>query len=319
MTEPLQLHCWPDGHVPKNEIVDRSHPCPVEFAWETVQTSGDHLRYVLIIGQDAELSAPRRMGGLKEHSARVTNLYIGNRYYWKVEAWSAEQKIFESPVWSFSTHPAPPRWIEVSGITNVRDIGGWELPGNRRIRQGVLFRSSEMNSHLYLTEEGKRTLEEELGIRTDIDLRGDDEICQPALNEDRVAYFNFPIQPYVHIAEILYQEHYRGVFQLLADPHRYPAIIHCWGGADRTGTIVFLLQALLGMDQDLLVRDYELTSLSIWGERIHTSFEFQEFLRTLARYAPPGSSLQTQVEGYLNTIGVSMAEIASIRAQLMEG
>lgn len=318
-TKPLQLHCWPDGHIPENGTVDWSRPCPVEFAWEAVKMPGDHLRYVLVVGLDGELSVVRRVEGLKDRFARVVNLYVGRCYYWKVEAWSSNEKIAESPVWSFSTHPTPPRWIEVPGITNARDIGGWELPNNRRIRQGLVFRSSEMNSHLFLTEEGKRILEEELEIRTDVDLRGEDEICQPALDKDRVAYFNFPVQPYEHIAESKYQQHYRGIFQLLADPRRYPVIIHCWGGADRTGTVVFLLQALLGMEKELLTCEYELTSLSIWGERIRTSVEFQEFLQTLARYSPRGSSLQTQVESYLETIGVSAAEMASIRAMLMEG
>ncbi|NIY15094.1 MAG: hypothetical protein GWM98_09410, partial [Nitrospinaceae bacterium] len=76
--------------------------------------------------------------------------------------------VAESAVASFKTDPSPPRWIRVPGITNVRDLGGWPLPGGRRIRQGMVFRSSEMNGHLNLTSRGKHILEEELGIRTDL-------------------------------------------------------------------------------------------------------------------------------------------------------
>jgi protein tyrosine/serine phosphatase len=161
-------------------------------------------------------------------------------------------------------------------------------------------------------------LEQDLKIRTDIDLRGDDEVCAPALDLKQVAYINFPIQAYAHINEAVYQPDYRRLFHLLADRLRYPLIIHCWGGADRTGTVIFLLEALLGLEDELLMRDYELTSLSIWGERDHTSDEFQEFLEILKGFVYPGADLRKQIEGYLLSIGVNTDEITAIRSNLIE-
>ena len=95
-------------------------------------------------------------------------------------------------------------------------------------------------------------------------------------------------------------------------------IIHCWGGADRTGTVIFLLEALLGMEEDMLMRDYELTSLSIWGKRDHTSDEFQEFLDILRDFSPSRMDLKSQIEGYLISIGISSKDIAAIRSNLIE-
>ena len=313
-TPPLQEHEWePDqpkilGILP----IDRSQPRPVEFAWEKPAIEGDSLRYELLIAKDEEFSNPLRFKDLKTTSARVLNLEIGTQYYWKVTAARKEQKLAVSSVGEFTTHPQAPRWLSIPGITNVRDIGGWTTPEGQRIRQGMVYRSSEMNSHLELTTQGKDILLNQLGIRTDLDLRGSDEDREPALQGTR--YINVPLQPYAHIAEDLYKPMYRQVFQVLADPAVYPVIIHCWGGADRTGTVIFLLEALLGVDLKSLIRDYELTSLSIWGERRHTSDEFSAFLEYLAQQ---GTSIQEFVENYLQSVGVSTAELATIRKMLV--
>ena len=318
ITTPLQLHSWPDGHKPEGDIIDRSQPRPIEFAWQVDSSRVDVDSYTVVIGDDAQLKETQRWEGLHTPYLKVTNLYIGKRYFWKVTGQRDGKSIAESKTWSFITHSEPPRWIHIPEITNVRDIGGWPLTGGGRIRQGLVFRSSEMNSHLSLTDEGRRILEQDFKIRTDIDLRGDDEVREPALDLKQVDYINFPIQPYAHINEAVYQTDYRRLFQLLADPLSYPLIIHCWGGADRAGTVIFLLEALLGMEGELLIRDYELTSLSIWGERDHISDEFQEFLEILKGFVHPGADLRTQIEGYLLSIGVSTNEIAAIRSTLIE-
>ncbi len=159
---------------------------------------------------------------------------------------------------------------------------------------------------------------EELGIRTDLDLRGLGEDCTPVLDLSRVEYINIPVESYDSIANPEYTRRYRALFSLLANPLKYPIFLHCWGGADRTGTIVFLIQALLGMRNEDLFNDYELTSLSVWGERSRSFEAFQDLLQTLELFASTGSSLQFQVERYLKVIGVTDAEIARIREILKE-
>jgi rhodanese-related sulfurtransferase len=313
-TPPLQEHEWETNQPKIMGIlpIDRSQPRPVEFAWERPAIEGDSLRYELQIAKDPEFSNPYRIKDLKGTSARVPNLEIGTRYYWKVTATRQNQELATSPVSVFSTHPQAPRWLSVPGITNVRDVGGWATSSGKKIRQGMVYRSSEMNSHLELTDQGRDILLHQLGVRTDMDLRGEEELCEPALPGTR--YINIPLQPYIHISEARYQPLYRQVFQVLADPSTYPVIVHCWGGADRTGTVVFLLQALLGVELESLIQDYELTSLSIWGERRHTSDEFSAFLQYLSGL---GGTIQASVEQYLLSVGISTAEMSSIRKVLV--
>lgn len=314
MTPPLQEHEWGSNAAAFPSIIpiDRSQPRPVDFAWERPAIEGDSLHYDLEISRNPDFEDPIRVTNLSNTSTRVWNLQIDTRYYWKVIAKRNKQPLASSHISEFTTHPQAPRWLYIPDITNVRDIGGWPLPYGKKISQGMVYRSSEMNSHLELTAQGQDILLNQLKIRTDIDLRGEEEIRKPALKN--VQYINIPLQPYAHIAEEPYKPLYRQVFQTLADPNVYPVIIHCWGGADRTGTVIFLLEALLGVRKKWLIQDYELTSLSIWGERHHTSDEFTAFLTYLSRY---GVKIQDEVKNYLKSIGVSKQELTSIRKILI--
>ena len=48
----------------------------------------------------------------------------------------------------------------------------------------------------------------------------------------------------------------KNVFETLADESNYPAIIHCQAGAGRTWTVVYLLNGLLGVSKEYILRDY---------------------------------------------------------------
>ena len=52
------------------------------------------------------------------------------------------------------------------------------------------------------------------------------------------------------------------IFEILKNADKKPVYYHCFGGADRTGTVGFLLNGLLGVSYTDLVIDFELTSYS---------------------------------------------------------
>lgn len=335
-TEELQAFQWPEkseaalGSSDQTESAgdafqwdalevtsdDRSIPRPVCFAWEGIRAVSENPVYDLLISTDSAFEDPLVLKDIAEPCRSVLNLHIGTRYFWKVIARDRDSVLAVSPVWAFTTHPSTPRWLHVPGITNVRDMGGWCLPGNRRIRQGLIYRSSEMNGHVDITHEGRQVLIEELRIRTDVDLRGSDEEPKAALDQSGVKWINIPISPYGNIVADDCREKYRQIFKVFSDPSAYPILFHCWGGCDRGGTVAFLLHALLGLDRDALVRDYELSSLTIWGERSHLSDEFQSLLSALLPFGDGKDDVGRQVESYLRSIGVTAEEIASIRTHL---
>lgn len=335
-TEKLQAFDWPEtpetlpGVSEKKESAgsdfqwdplevisgDRSMPKPVCCTWNNISTRSESTVYDLLISTDSSFEDPLVFKGLPVPRRDVVNLYIGTRYLWKVIARDGDAELAVSPVWEFTTHASPPRCLHVPGITNVRDIGGWNLSGNRRIRQGMMYRSSEMHGHVDITDEGRQVLIEDLRIRTDVDLRGTSEEPRAVLDQSRVKWINIPISPYGHIVEDGSSESYRQIFEIFAEHSAYPILFHCWGGCDRVGTVAFLLNALLGLDFNSLIRDYELSSLSIWEERDHQGDRFQSLLSALLPFGDGKDDVGTQAQNYLRSIGVTTEEITSIRALL---
>ena len=56
----------------------------------------------------------------------------------------------------------------------------------------------------------------------------------------------------------MYQQAIRDIIGWLGQGK--PVYFHCIGGADRTGTLAFLIEALVGVSESDLSKDYELTS-----------------------------------------------------------
>ncbi len=299
---------------------ERSRPRPVHFRWQVLNPEQNHAHFDLLLATTPDFNAAQKLTALPTTEAEVPHLLLNKLYYWKVVQYSAGEVVGESPVWTFQTHAAPPRWIHVPGISNVRDLGGWPIDAQRRVRQGMIFRSAEFNTHITLPPAGARVLVEELGIRTDLDLRGtaEDEAPAPALDNRRVDWQLCPLYAYRDIFTPNGKNSIRHAFHILADPERYPVLMHCWAGADRTGTLAFLINALLGVSLDDLIHDYELTSLSIAGLRLHTNQSFQELLEGLQSFGQPGASIQQRVEAYLLSTRVTPAEIENIRSLLIE-
>lgn len=282
-------------NLTKHDNADCSLPEKVRFCWED---TGEE-RWVLSVSRSPDM-ADAAVFEVTEPEYLWENGEIGAVYYWKVN---------DSPVRSFATEALPPRWIRVDGITNVRDAGGWKTESGKTIRQGLLYRGSEMDIHVTITDEGIRTMREELGIRTDLDLRGEvvGKRFDSPLGAD-VQYCLLPIKAYDQLMKD--PANLREVFALLADRDNYPVYYHCWGGADRTGSLAFLLGGLLGVPEGDLLVDYELTSLAIWGNRTRTRADFSEFMELLAGY---GGTTAARSENFLLSLGVTAAEIAAIR------
>ena len=81
----------------------------------------------------------------------IPNLESVRTYRWTV---SGENRGVASG--TFSTEARAPRLLDVPGIPNARDLGGWTGRDGRRVRQGVFFRTAGLNdnaSDLWYTRE----------------------------------------------------------------------------------------------------------------------------------------------------------------------
>ncbi len=281
---------------------ERSRPQPVTLTYAPA-VDGE----VLLQHPDGRITHHPAVAG----KATLTNLLIGATYAWQISA-AGER----SETRTFQTAATPPRLLLVDGISNVRDFGGFTTKDGRRVRQGLLYRTSEMDTHVEITEAGKEALYA-LGIRTDLDIRGcNDEHRAPALDTDKVEWINIPLVAYEKIFED--DRHiaaYGKAYALLAEADRYPMIVHCWGGIDRTGCWLFILGGMLGVEPEQLYLDYEFSSFSRWGKRSRYSEQFSAFSERLMAY---GSNVEQACRSFMLAAGVSEAQMARIKDMLLE-
>ena len=251
-----------------------------------------------------------------QNYVRVPYLLAGKQYYYRV-CISFSDGTTEVLHSSFRTAAAP-RLISIDGIVNVRDIGGWKTMDGSVIRQGLLYRGSELDGAIVpeykLTAEGLRQMREELGIRTDMDLRYPAEIgtFTYPLGED-VTHIVYDARPYTAAFHGPGKTAVRNIFADLADPDKYPVYMHCTYGADRAGTISFLLEALLGVSEENLQREYELSTMyHTWVD----SYGYQTMVTELKTWE--GETLQEKAETFVLHCGVTPEQIAQIRDILLE-
>ena len=81
-------------------------------------------------------------------SASITNLKVGTDYSWSITAIAGEKEQ-ESRHSNFSTKDELVRFIDIDGVSNVRDCGGWTGLDGKKIKQGLLYRGEEFNKQNY--------------------------------------------------------------------------------------------------------------------------------------------------------------------------
>ena len=245
--------------------------------------------YNVYISEDAsfENSRVEKVFGYTP-TLELYNLIPGRTYYWKVRGTYSNDT---SEVGSFTTKQSAVRAISVDGVSNVRDLGGYKV-GSGNVNYGLLYRGGKLNGTVNgeaVTDEGKATMLNRLGIKTEIDLRSESDDggqTQNAIGEN-VKYVKIPLGQYANVIDYeswrnLGKDKVSGgydannknaikeLFELLADESNYPVYFHCNAGADRTGTLALLINGLLGVDEQSLIKDYELTTFSRYGRRLRS-------------------------------------------------
>jgi len=274
---------------------DFSLPWGIDFEWD----GSDKDIFQLSEYSDFRESIQTASNGI----CRVYNLKCNTRYYWRVFSDGECSEVF-----SFCTTDEYPRFIKIDGLSNVRDCGGWKSHHGGNIKQGMLYRGGELDPHMHITDEGLKTMAETLKIKSVLDLRRETELTGNIYGK---AYKNVPVTAYAAWFEQPYTV-MKEIFDFLSNRENYPVYFHCWGGADRTGTLAFLLGCILGMSEEDLVDDYELTTLSIWGARSRNAeHAFKGFLDVFNGF--DGKTLYEKAENYFLMCGISKESIQSFR------
>ena len=289
---------------------------PIKVEWSSEL---DVAKYKVEYATKADYSNAISMEYPKGTTAcELFNLYKATKYYVRVTAF-AENGETLAVEGSFKTTSLGPRVMKIPDIHNVRDVGGYQTSTGQTTVQGLVYRGGTlMPADVYkseLTEEGKAYMSDVMGIKTEIDFRGAKEaggFTESVIPGATLRYATLSGYDDAFTGPT----GYKTTFQLLADKNNYPIYYHCTGGADRTGTVTFLLNAMLGVSEWECVQDYEVTSFSLYGERnsqsgTYSSY-FKRFRDGLDSYG--GETLQEKVINFLLSIGVTAEEISSIQA-----
>ncbi len=187
--------------------------------------------------------------------------------------------------------------LELDGVSNARQLGGYVCADGRRVKDGVLLRSAALST---LTDEGAKTLAETYHLRYVFDFRMDSEReAQPdkevegaenvwlpvftsslydgetiaAIMEARQS--GDPEQTYIALAKhkglsTIYskmlltdegKKAYSEFFAKLLTVEGDEAVLwHCTQGKDRAGMAAVLLLYALGADEETVKQDYLLTN-----------------------------------------------------------
>ncbi len=247
------------------------------------------------------------------HSGKTElfNLKTGVKYSYRLTL-TLSNHITTGTFGEFTTK-ASPRWMKIDGLKNVRDIGGWKTEDGKTLKQGLLYRGIELDgaseSAFKLTPEGLEVMIDTLGIRFDMDLRSSSVNATKvdALGAG-VLHKYYPISNYTDVLQADHNERVRKIFSDLANKNNYPVYLHCTYGRDRTGTVCYLLEGLLGVSKEDATKDYELSAFS--GLGIDTE-SFRKFQNQIDSFQ--GNTFQQKVEGYLLSVGITPAEINSIQ------
>lgn len=207
------------------------------------------------------------------------------------------------------------RMINSVRTWNVRDLGGWECDGGT-VKYGKLFRGGEVSP------EDAPVLVDYLGIKNDINLSAKGEAYWKVspLGENVNFYVYDAFAWYSISNSKLLKRTLTDIFDCVAKDE--PVYFHCYAGADRTGTIALILEALLGMSQSDIDKDYELTCFyygtsSDESARRRNENDWIGLVNSFSNYE--GDNFRDKVVNWVLSLGFSIDTINQFRQAMING
>lgn len=224
------------------------------------------------------------------------------------------------------------RQIYMPSVHNVRDLGGWKADGGT-VKYGLLFRGSQLSteSAVLITDDDKRRFRD-LGILAEIDLRstsetdrGTSDTSDDINSNDAASYITYTHYPLefhrtaMNVEESAYKTTVKCLENIMTKvANNTPVYIHCAQGADRTGTIAVILEALLGVSPKDITIDYELTSLvPNCGTRIRTKQDFVAQMDYINSFT--GTTFQDKAVAWARDAGLNIDVLNAFRRKLIDG
>lgn len=197
----------------------------------------------------------------------IYNLIPGATYFYKVL--NSSSKVIRSG--SFKTE-GQIRQFKLSGVCNARDCGGWKTTdGKKRIKYGVLLRGSELESGDMVpgaTSSDLAELRGNLNIGAEVELRGSSYSSKTHIVTPTYLATTTSDSVFSYGKIVTESDGYKQFAKLLKTVintalNSKATYVHCQQGRDRTGSFIAILMALLGIHDDGILKDYELSTFFV--------------------------------------------------------
>jgi hypothetical protein len=157
-----------------------------------------------------------------------------------------------------------------------------------------------------------------MGVKSDIDLRSDGEcwgMKGSPLGKD-VTWFHYSSGAYGGMQTSFGRGAFTNVFKVFLDEKNYPIDFHCIAGQDRTGAVAFIINGLLGVEEEELYRDWE--STGFWNPS--PSFNHARLFNYLYTGFKnwPGKTINERIEAYVLSLGFTKKDIEHLRDIMLE-
>lgn len=292
-------------------VEELSKPNAVTISWE-VESENSVDKYTFYLSESDSFSDTREFE-TTTNKVELINLKINTVYYWYV-GYQLNGVSNKTDTKTFMIDATTPRNLCIDGLTNVRDLGGYKIVDNKHSNQGLIYRSSRLNENEtttnLITEAGIKEMLEVLKIKSELDIRrtGENGDITTSPLGSSVNYFSVPMESGGNCI-LLNTAVIKDAFAILGNEDNYPVVIHCSIGTDRTGMLCFLINALLGVSEEDLYRDYMFSNFgNIGGSR--SSSIIDKYLNLIKR--SEGDSLAEQTYNYLLSIDVNETDLNNL-------
>lgn len=218
--------------------------------------------------------------------------------------------------WTVTRFGYAPRMMKLDGVWNVRDCGGWNAD-NGKVKFGYLFRGARLSgaSSSDLTELANA------GIKFELDIRDAGNAAGTVATIPGSTYRNVPINN--AYAQMINSEATAAATACIAAMESIvddkPVYIHCASGADRTGCICAMLEALLGVSDTDIDRDFEMTNFADIEDltgHVRNGGSWTGFWSALNSGQ---SNAKMNVAKFLKNNGATVSLINSFRVKMIDG
>ncbi len=291
------------------------------FKWKD---SDNNSKYTVYFADNKEFKNAYIVTTDKTSLTNEVGIFVpGKTYYWFVCSNNTGKC---SAVDSFTVVNTPVRYITAGNVINMRDLGGQVNADGDKVKYELIYRGAALDEFTSHLDDNARYVFEYLGMKSEIELRGgmDHNYTPWDENNSNVHYTQGAAYQEIFTMNSNQISQYKAMFEKLANKDNYPFYFHCSAGADRTGTLAFLLYGLLGVSYDDIRPEYELTTFSAIGLRAADSYQPNltldgTYQRMLDEYGDGSGNLQAAVQNFLTSyIGVSNTTLDSIKDILLD-